>query len=100
MQQAPPITRPASPLTVPHAFRRTTGAHAIIASILFADLLGVLIWVLIGAFSGPPMWWLLRAFLHLLHASLGSISSSSWCWGVSPVVSSWSPGSSLAHSWC
>ena len=71
MQQAPPTTRPASPLTVPHAFRRTTGAHAIIASILIADLLGVLLWVLIGAFSGPPIWWLLRAFLHLVHASLG-----------------------------
>ena len=71
MQQAPPTPRPASPLTIPHAFRRATGAHAIIASILVADLLGVLIWVLLGAFSGPPIWWLLRAFVHLLHASLG-----------------------------
>lgn len=71
MQQAPPTTRPASPLTVPHAFRRSTGAHAIIASILVADLLGVLIWVLVGAFGGPPIWWLLRAFVHLVHASLG-----------------------------
>ena len=71
MQQAPPTTRPASPLTIPHAFRRATGAHAIIASILTADLLGVLLWVLLGAFSGPPIGWLLRAFVHLLHASLG-----------------------------
>ena len=71
MQHAPQTTRPASPLTVPHAFRRTTGAHAIIASILVADLLGVLIWVLLGALGGPPIWWLLRAFVHLLHASLG-----------------------------
>ena len=71
MQQAPPTTRPASPLTVPHAFRRATGAHAIIASILVADLLGVLLWVLISALGGPPIWWLLRAFVHLLHASLG-----------------------------
>ncbi len=66
--QHPPHT--ASPLTIAKAFRRTTGAHSSIASILLADLLGVLVWVLIGAFIWPPIWWLLRALLHLLHASL------------------------------
>ncbi len=69
-QQSPPIPRPASPLTIPKAFRRTTGAHGIIASILFADLLGMLLWVLLAAFIWPPIWWLLRAGLYLLHASL------------------------------
>lgn len=44
--------------------------NSIITSILLADLLGFLVWVLIGAFSGSPMWWLLRALLDLVHASL------------------------------
>jgi len=69
-QQSPLPSHTASPLTIPKAFRRTTGAHGIIASILFADLLGMLLWVLLAAFLWPPIWWLLRAGLYLLHASL------------------------------
>lgn len=57
-------------ITVPRAFRRGTGAHGIIAQLVLADLIGFVVWVLIGAFIGPPLWYVVRALLDLLHASL------------------------------
>lgn len=68
--QEQPTSPVYGPLTTPKAFRRLTGAHAIVASLLFADLVGTLINLLFGALIGPPVWWLLRGFLHLFHASL------------------------------
>jgi hypothetical protein len=58
------------PLTTPKAFRRMTGAHTVIVSILFADFTGLLIATLIGALIGSPTWWLFRAIADLFHASL------------------------------
>ena len=58
------------PLHTPKAFRRLTGAHAIIASLLLADLAGFLLAMFIGALIGSPFWWLLHAGAHLLHRSL------------------------------
>ena len=58
------------PLATPKAFRRPTGAHAIIVSLLLADLFGVLLWLLIGAFAWPLLWWFVRLCASLLHASL------------------------------
>lgn len=67
-----PNTQPIQegPLNTPRAFRRITGAHAIIASLLLADLAGFLLAVLIGALIGSPFWWLLHPIAHLLHISL------------------------------
>ena len=59
------------PLTIAKEFRRATGAHAIITSLLLADLAGLLLWLLIGAFAGPPLWWLIRFCVFVLHKSLG-----------------------------
>lgn len=58
------------PTAIPKVFRRMTGAHEIIASLVLADLIGFLIWLLIGAIAGPPLWYLLRAFLRLFHDHL------------------------------
>src|SRR5215470_18780231 len=58
------------PLSTPKAFRRPTGAHAIIVSILFADLAGTLIWLLLSTFAWLPLWWLARRSVTFLHASL------------------------------
>ncbi len=58
------------PFATPKAFRRPTGAHAIIVSLLLADLAGTTVWLLIGAFIWPPLWWLVRLCVSLFHASL------------------------------
>lgn len=58
------------PLTTPKAFRRPTGAHAILISLLLADLVGMLFWLFVGAIIGPLGWWLAQVFVFLLHASL------------------------------
>lgn len=65
--QPPP---PTEPRAVPQVFRRMTGAHGIIASLLLADLFGFLIWLLIGAAAGPPLWYVLRAVARLFHDHL------------------------------
>jgi hypothetical protein len=57
-------------LHVPKVFRRPTGAHEIIGSLLLADLGGFLLTTLAGALMGPPVWWIVRAFRFQLHASL------------------------------
>ncbi|GCF10907.1 DUF2309 domain-containing protein [Dictyobacter arantiisoli] len=54
----------------PKLFQRLTGTHEIIASLLLADLFGILLTTLFGALIGPPCWWLLRATLYQLHISL------------------------------
>ncbi len=61
---------PPGPLTTTKAFRRPTGAHAILVSLALADLLGVLIWLFAGALLTPPIWWILQGIIPLLHASL------------------------------
>jgi hypothetical protein len=68
MQPPPPLTGPAR--TIPKTFRRITGAHAIIASLVLADLFGFVIWLGIGTMAGPPLWYVVRALAHLFHASL------------------------------
>lgn len=70
MQQSPPRPQTTSPITQPKAFRRNVGAHSIIAQLVLADVIGALIWTLLGALIWPPTWWLPHALLHLLHASL------------------------------
>jgi len=69
MQQQP-APSPKGAFTTPKAFRRVTGAHAIIGSLLLADLFGTVFWILLGALAWPPVWWFLRLWVHLLHASL------------------------------
>ena len=58
------------PLATPKAFRRSTGAHAIMVSLLLADLFGMLLTMLIGAVIGPWLWALVYLGAPLLHASL------------------------------
>jgi hypothetical protein len=62
--------RTRGPLTTPQAFRRPTGAHAILVALLLADLCGVLLWLGVGAFLTPLLWWLLQYLAPLLHLSL------------------------------
>ena len=64
------IARTRGPLTTPKAFRRPTGTHAIIVSLLLADLAGMLFWLFVGALIGPLGWWLVQEFVFLLHHSL------------------------------
>lgn len=66
-QQPPPMR---GPLATPKAFRRPTGAHAILAAVLLADLAGFLFWLVMGAFAWPLCWWLVRLGVSRLHASL------------------------------
>lgn len=63
-------TRPRGPLTTPKAFRRPTGAHAILVSLLLTDLAGMLFWLFVGALIEPLVWWLVQEFVFLLHVSL------------------------------
>lgn len=58
------------PLTTPKAFRRNTGAHTILTSLLLADLAGVLIWIVIGMLIVAPIAWILHVLAYLVHASL------------------------------
>src|SRR5260370_32697660 len=58
------------PLNTPRMFRRATGAHAIMLSLVSADIAGFLLTLLLGAILFPIGWWLLRAGLLLLHNSL------------------------------
>jgi hypothetical protein len=62
--------RTRGPLTTPQAFRRPTGAHALLVWLLLADLCGVLLWLGVGAFLTPLFWWLLQDLAPLLHSSL------------------------------
>lgn len=59
------------PIAMPKAFRRPTGAHAIIAAVLIADLVGLAFWMLLCALAAPTAWWLLRhiPWSLLLHTS-------------------------------
>ncbi len=61
---------PAGPLTTPQAFRRSTGAHALLVSLVLADLVGLLLALLIGALLGPLAWWCLQELALVLHTSL------------------------------
>ncbi len=58
------------PLATPRAFRRPTGAHAILVAVLVADLAGFLTWLVMGAFAWPLFWWVARLCASRLHASL------------------------------
>jgi hypothetical protein len=58
------------PLTTSKAFHRPTGAHAIIVSLVLADLAGMLFWLAVGVLIEPLVWWLMQEFVFLLHASL------------------------------
>lgn len=58
------------PLSIPKAFRRPTGAQAILVSLLLGDLAGILFWLFVGAIIGPMVWWLVQEFVFLLHHSL------------------------------
>jgi hypothetical protein len=58
------------PLRISKAFRRLTGAHAILSSVLLADLAGFLPPLLIGLLMGSPIWWFLHVIAHLLRISL------------------------------
>ena len=71
MQPPPPqdIAEPGA-LAQPKMFRRATGAHAILSSLLIVDLVGILLTLLLGALLAPLLWWLAHAGLLLLHSSL------------------------------
>ena len=56
--------------TIPKAFQRVTGAHGVIVQLVGADLVGVACWALAGAIVGPPLWYVVRAMVLLLHDSL------------------------------
>jgi hypothetical protein len=70
MQQPTPV----GPLTTPQALRRPTGAHAILVSLVLADLLSMLLALLLGALFGtllePPARWVIQAGRFVLHGSL------------------------------
>lgn len=68
--QHQPIQQIRGPLATPKAFRRPTGAHAILVAVLLADLVDFLIWLLIGAIAWPLCWWFARLVVSMLHASL------------------------------
>ncbi len=59
MMHAPPPTRWYGPLNMPKAFHRPTGAHALISTVLLADLAGGLFWVCLGGWLVGPLWWTL-----------------------------------------
>src|SRR4051812_25989984 len=59
-----------SALQTPRLFRRSTGAHAILAAVLGADLVETVVLVLIGGLAGPVLAWLLHAILGWMHGSL------------------------------
>lgn len=58
------------PLTTPKAFRRPIGAHAILVSLLLADLCGLLFWLFAGALLTPLLGWIVQGILPALHVSL------------------------------
>ena len=68
--QTPTPSSHEGPLRISKAFRRLTGALAIMSSLLLADLAGFLLTLLIGILIGSPIWWLLRIIAHLFHASI------------------------------
>jgi hypothetical protein len=68
--QTPTSSSHEGPLRVSKAFRRLTGTHAIMSSLLLADLAGFLLPLLIGILMGSPIWWFLHVIAHLLHISL------------------------------
>jgi hypothetical protein len=57
-------------LHLPRLFRRSTGAHAILAAVLGADLAETILLVLFGGLAGPPFLWLARTAFLWLHTSL------------------------------
>ena len=58
------------PLRRSKAFRRLTGAHAMMSAVVLADLVGFLLTLLVGMFIGAPVRWLLHVIAHLFHASI------------------------------
>ncbi len=58
------------PLATPKAFRRPIGAHAVLVSLLLADLCGLLFWLFVGALLTPLLWWIIQRILPMLHVSL------------------------------
>ncbi len=68
--QTPTPSSHEGPLRRSKAFRRLTGAHAIMSSVVLADFAGFLLTLLIGVLMGSPIWWLLHVVAHLFHASL------------------------------
>jgi hypothetical protein len=58
------------PLTMPKAFRRPIGAHAILAWLVLADLCGIAFWLLAGALFTQFIWLSIQHVLPILHFSL------------------------------
>lgn len=69
MPQLQQIQLPTTPSPLHHE-RRETGAHAIIAQLLLADLVGIMIVLFLGATIGMPLWWLLQWIGLLYQGSL------------------------------
>ena len=65
---------PAGPLTTPQALRRSTGAHGILVELVLADLAGLTVALVLGAFLGallgPLVGWGFQFLRVVLHASL------------------------------
>lgn len=57
-------------LHTPRLFRRSIGAHAILVSVLGADLVETILLILVGGLAGPPLRWAARSAFLWLHTSL------------------------------